>query len=101
DKLRYILRDSDVIGRFGGDEFIVIIDTSDGNINPEEVADKIKATITQPVAVNGISAEIGVSIGIAIYPDTASDVDSLLSFADREMYKHKQQKIDPVATSSR
>ncbi len=101
DKLRYILRDSDVIGRFGGDEFIVIIDTSDGNINPEEVADKIKATINHPVAINGISAEIGVSIGIAIYPDTALDVDSLLSISDREMYKNKQQKIDPVVTTPR
>ena len=99
DKLRYILRDSDVIGRFGGDEFIVIIDTSDGNINPEEVADKIKATIILPVAINGISAEIGVSIGIAIYPDTASDVDSLLSISDREMYKNKQHKVEPVLTS--
>lgn len=99
DKLRYILRDSDVIGRLGGDEFIVIIETSDGDINPQEVAEKIKATVLQPVSVNGVTVEMGVSIGIAVYPDIASDVDSLINISDREMYINKKLKAAPVITS--
>lgn len=100
DKLRFILRDSDVIGRIGGDEFIVIIDTSEGAINPEEVADKIKAAVLQPVTVNDITVEMGVSIGIAIYPDNTSDVDSLMNISDQEMYINKQSKAEPVITAN-
>lgn len=100
DKLRYVLRDSDVIGRIGGDEFIVLLEESDGDINPQEVADKIKTAILQPVSINGVTAEISVSIGIAIFPDTASNIDALINIADQEMYLDKQNKSEPFIAAN-
>lgn len=95
DKLRYILRDSDVVGRLGGDEFIVLLESSDGAINAEEVAEKIKDTVSQPVTINGISMQVAVSIGIAIYPDDGDSADSLMSISDDAMYldKGKQKNV--------
>ena len=90
DKLRYVLRDSDVIGRLGGDEFIILMTAHDGDFSPQEVAEKIEAHINQPVTINDLSMQVGVSIGIAIYPDDGEDFDTLLSASDKAMYIDKK-----------
>ncbi|MBE9533070.1 MAG: diguanylate cyclase [Proteobacteria bacterium] len=92
EKLRYVLRDSDVVGRFGGDEFIILMTAHDGDFSPQEVAEKIEDTINQPVIINDLSMQVGVSIGIAIYPDDGKDFDTLISAADKAMYVDKESK---------
>jgi len=100
DKLRFLLRDSDVVGRLGGDEFIVLIESSDGALDPQQVAQKIKDTISQPVTIDGLTIECGISIGIAIYPDDGDNVDSLMSISDTAMYIDKGYREKTVSTTS-
>ncbi len=92
DKLRYVLRGSDVIGRLGGDEFIILMTAHNGEFNPQEVAEKIDIHIDQPVIIDDVSMQVGVSIGIAIYPDDGDNFDTLLSASDKAMYVDKESK---------
>lgn len=89
DRLRSLLRNSDVIGRIGGDEFIVLVDEGDGDFNPQEVANKIKSIIAEPISIMGDNLHLGVSIGAASYPNNGKDLASLVSFADTAMYIDK------------
>lgn len=90
-RLRTSLREGDVIGRMGGDEFVVLIEefTEVGQV--AEVAKKLLETVTRPFMVHGESCQLTASLGISIYPDDGSDAQTLLKNADMAMYLVKQQ----------
>jgi diguanylate cyclase (GGDEF)-like protein len=89
DRLRDTLRDSDKIGRVGGDEFAIILR---GDEQPKEataVASRLIEVIGLPFSVNGQSLIIGASIGIAVADDDYQNSDQLLKAADLAMYRAK------------
>ena len=89
-RLKQQIRNNDIIARYGGDEFVVLIsDPSDGERVVDKVKEKIINSITQPFSLSGHTINIGVSIGIARYPTDGMDPESLLSLADKEMYNSK------------
>jgi diguanylate cyclase (GGDEF)-like protein len=87
-RLSQSLRPSDLLARLGGDEFAVILP---GNELTEavEVATHLAAALRQPFAIDAVNAHIGMSIGIAIAPDHATDPHSLMRRADGAMYRVK------------
>jgi diguanylate cyclase (GGDEF)-like protein len=90
--LRACLRNSDTIARFGGDEFVVIIEDIKSSEHIQTVLQAIQAAINEPIIINSdliITAKA--SIGIAQYPQDANDADSLLKAADESMYSAKKQ----------
>ena len=89
-KLKSILRTEDVVSRLGGDEFTVILDPIDDNIFPSVVAQKIIDELSKPIKLKDEMGYIGSSIGIAIYPDDAKDLDTFIKFADMAMYRAKE-----------
>jgi diguanylate cyclase (GGDEF)-like protein/hemerythrin-like metal-binding protein/PAS domain S-box-containing protein len=81
------VRNTDTVARLGGDEFAVIV----GNLEaPEEatlIASKLIDALQQDISLPcGNTCKVGVSIGIALFPDHAVEMDSLLSAADQAMY---------------
>jgi len=104
NKLRKSLRETDIICRLGGDEFIVIIESGHGDFysdfSPQEVANKIKKSISQRVMLNGYSIQIGVSIGSAIYPDEGESLNTLISVADKAMYTDKKARKESAKNPS-
>jgi len=84
------LRSTDTLARFGGDEFIVLAPQLNGKSNPEKVAEKVLNSVAKPILWQGDEIHIGISIGIAKYPDAGEELDQLLKKADVEMYKVKQ-----------
>jgi diguanylate cyclase (GGDEF)-like protein/PAS domain S-box-containing protein len=91
--LRACLRNSDTISRFGGDEFVIIIEDIKNNEHIETVLKAVQAAINEPIIINSnlvITAKA--SIGIAQYPQDATDAESLLKAADEQMYTAKKQK---------
>lgn len=88
-RLRDSVRASDTVGRLAGDEFVVILE----NIrSPEEVlalAEKLRHTVQEPVPIEGQAAQVGASIGIALYPEHGRSVEELLRRADAAMYAVK------------
>jgi len=89
-RLKDALRASDVVARVGGDEFIaVVMDMDDAN-GARLVANKLIDAFAAPLMVNGEARQVGISIGIALYPDDGKSSDDLLRKADEAMYKIKK-----------
>jgi diguanylate cyclase (GGDEF)-like protein len=84
------IRRVDTAARQGGDEFLVILNGVDKAEDATMLAEKLGAVIAKPISYDGHLLKIGSSIGIAVYPDHASDADELLKAADQAMYLVKR-----------
>ncbi|RBA23532.1 sensor domain-containing diguanylate cyclase [Herminiimonas fonticola] len=81
-------RSSDVVARLGGDEFaIVMVGTS--MKNAKTVAETLVENVSEPYDLDGVTALVSASIGVAAYPDSGVTSEALLHRADRAMYKAK------------
>ena len=88
-RLTGILREEDLVARLGGDEFTVILDDIKDNAYPSIVAQKIIDSLSQPVKLKDEVGYIGASVGIAIFPDDATEKEDLIKNADMAMYSAK------------
>jgi diguanylate cyclase (GGDEF)-like protein/PAS domain S-box-containing protein len=79
------------IARIGGDEFTVVLDQAHDAENIARTAQVLADCLRAPIDVAGISIEVGVSIGIARFPDDAGDAQTLLRHADVAMYVAKRR----------
>jgi diguanylate cyclase (GGDEF)-like protein/PAS domain S-box-containing protein len=90
--LRASARDTDVVARVGGDEFLIMLADLDVQQAPERavtVIDRIRSLLGDPLAVDAVEIRIEASIGLAIYPTDSRDADGLLAAADAAMYVGK------------
>lgn len=89
-RIKETLRKGDFAARIGGDEFIVIIDPLDSEARAESLANRIRASVTEPVLLpGGETYSAAVSVGVAIFPDNGSNPTALLTAADAAMYADK------------
>ncbi len=89
DCLRDHLRGEDLAGRLGGDEFAVIVDLGDEE-DLEGLVTRLSDRLAQPVRLEGITLEVGTSIGVACWPEDATGSTELLRLADIAMYEAKR-----------
>lgn len=88
--IKETLRKGDFAARIGGDEFIVIIDPLDAEAVPDDLANRIRACVSQPIALpGGETYRAAVSVGVAVFPDDGSNATALLTAADAAMYADK------------
>lgn len=92
ERLRKLVRDSDVVARMGGDEFFIILNHA-GNIGMvTRIAQKILDAQQAPIEVQpDVLEKVGISIGIALYPDHGDNPLSLRKHADQAMYAVKRR----------
>ncbi len=88
-RLQGCVRDGDTVSRIGGDEFIVLLPDV-GRADVEVVADKLLKTLSAPFDLNGQAISTYGSIGIALFPEHAGDIDMLMKNADAAMYSAKE-----------
>jgi len=89
-RLTSTLRGQDVVGRLGGDEFLVLLPNIVHIEDAEIVAKKILHVMSEPISLRGQEIIISFSIGIAIAPQDGDDVEMLLKLADEAMYRAKE-----------
>ena len=95
------LRDVDMAARFGGDEFIVVLDRVAGFEEANAVREKLVRilasplrtleNLTPPLPTNYFSA----AVGMAVYPDNGKTLSAMLEYADRDMYVRKHARVSP------
>jgi diguanylate cyclase len=90
-KLLGLIRVEDCAARFGGDEFVVLIDGIDNQKKLEMFAAKIVGNLAGKFTINQQPITAGVSIGTAIFPDDGTSISELFEIADKKMYEHKRQ----------
>lgn len=87
------LRHSDITARIGGDEFILLMQSGDSTVNIPALTAKITRLLAPPLTLeNGVTIQIGASIGGAVFPDDGATADELIRHADRLMYEAKSAK---------
>ena len=85
------VRDVDSVGRWGGDEMIVLLENAERDKIPELV-DRVRRAMEAPIEYAGLKLQVGTSIGVAIVPDDGDGVQDLIRRADRRMYEDKQKR---------
>lgn len=88
-RVKNTLRESDLAARVGGDEFAVVVEDVSSLDQLTTIADKLAASIQQPVEVRRQALRFSASFGLALYPNHASEQKSLMEVADRAMYRAK------------
>jgi diguanylate cyclase (GGDEF)-like protein len=92
ERMKQLLRESDVIARFGGDEFVIVLGQVDNAAAAREVARRVVESLCQPIPLaGGGTAHIGASVGIAMCCAGKETLDALLEKADAALYAAKRE----------
>lgn len=83
-------RETDTVARLGGDEFAIILPPSNQALDTNTLAQRIIDQVSKPCAIEGHSIQVGISIGISIFPTFADDLEVLQSQADTALYQAKE-----------
>jgi diguanylate cyclase (GGDEF)-like protein/PAS domain S-box-containing protein len=89
-RLERCVRESDTVGRQGGDEFVVVLSELEAAENAGISAAKLLAALTLPYHIGPHDISVPVSIGVSIYPDDGDNAETLISNADTAMYHAKE-----------
>jgi len=93
-RLKEFIRNSDTVARIGGDEFVLLLENISNKHDISKMIQALNKTFTKPIIIKDIKLMVSCSIGVAIYPDEGTTTDTLLTTADKAMYKEKQKRRD-------
>ena len=94
ERLKHVTRESDILARIGGDEFIVGITSISKEYHAGTVANEILSALKNPFMLEGCEYRLTTSIGVTVYPQDGTDTDVLIRNADTAMYYAKNQGRD-------
>lgn len=90
ERLTHVLRHNDMLGRFGGDEFVIVLQGNPSESINSDLIERLMKSIREPIKIDNNSLRVGCSIGVATYPNDGLTADELLANADAAMYRAKQ-----------
>lgn len=89
ERLTGAVRPADTVARLGGDEFVVLVENAT-EAGMAALVQRLRAAVSEPVTLRGLTLDVGVSVGMALAQDGVSDPSSLVSEADKRMYEVKR-----------
>jgi EAL domain-containing protein (putative c-di-GMP-specific phosphodiesterase class I) len=95
------LREVDTVARLGGDEFAILLPGPTDLTSACRVAERLIDALREPFCIEGLSLEVGVSIGVALHPEHGASAQELLQHADVAMYAAKRGPTSFVVYSAR
>lgn len=90
DRMNLSVRDSDIVARMGGDEFVIILNDLTNKEQVIPVVERLLKSLKESISFGSHECSIGASIGISIYPGDGDNVDTLTRKADMAMYEIKK-----------
>lgn len=90
ERMQANIRSADTIARFGGDEFILVLEKLQDKNDIFPITEKILKTVEDPYEIQGYNCQVTTSIGISIFPFDAETSEDLINKADTAMYRAKQ-----------
>ena len=94
ERIKKVVGANDLLARFGGDEFVVVINAVQEKRDAGLLAEKILAVIKKPIRVKDYHLNTTASIGIALYPDDGDEINVMIKHADGAMYHAKDRGKD-------
>ncbi|MEG3001154.1 MAG: GGDEF and EAL domain-containing protein [Comamonas sp.] len=88
-RLRQVLRNSDMAGRLSGDEFVIALPQCDA-VHVSETIERLRAALAAPLTIANTALSLSVSIGVAMFPTDGRDMETLVHRADLAMYQAKR-----------
>lgn len=101
ERLRHSVRAENIVARYAGDEFVVLVDPIASREALEHVRQHLERVLAQPISIDAPGATdltVGGAIGCALFPDDGDNPESLLRHADHAMYAHKQHSARAADT---
>jgi diguanylate cyclase (GGDEF)-like protein len=89
-RLKSAVRGSDVVARYGGDEFVILLKGVTKLDDVIETSDKIRDIVEEPIRLEHTTVHVGVSLGWAIFPEDGTETKKLLKVADSRMFQTKK-----------
>ncbi len=90
-RIKSSIRSSDLLGRIGGDEFVLFLAGADVRM-AEEVLERINEKLKEPFGIDGVRIELSLSAGTAVYPKDGESLEDLIEASDKAMYRAKSMK---------
>jgi GGDEF domain-containing protein len=90
ERLRHRVRQSDTVARFGGDEFVIVLERLTSVRAVATFAEKVIRSMSEPFQLSGRELFIGASVGVSLFPEDARKAEALIRNADVAMYQAKE-----------
>lgn len=90
-RLKDCLRESDVVARMGGDEFVILVQEVNERAQIDKIAGNVLSVASKPFMIQEQECRVTASVGICRYPEDAQDEETILKYADTAMYMAKQK----------
>ncbi len=92
ERFKGFLRKNELMARLGGDEFCLLIYGDIDKFEIKHLIKRLESECMEPVVIDGVSITLGMSVGMALYPNDGISYDELIACADKRMYKNKKSK---------